>query len=1022
MTHLGKIEFEHRHKHIGSETCTVGEIDCSFINMSAEIKRDGKSSTPLPSPAPLSISTTAAEAANNADGSHSKVDLSESDGLERMTVVPDEVVPRREIETSKISNETDDDGEYMPKSFLSSSSSSSSSSSTAKNNKPSKFSAAWTDFLVTFRKPISKLVCWMSDSAARHPRMTIAVGIVSAFVLAISGVLTNFYLEVDGDVLWTPTPSRVLAHGDWLSRSDGFPSPPRVSLFTVHADGANVLADDENRIGEGIRRVFAALETVSTTAGYDDVCEDATVSMLNENGQTTCFISSVARYFGYSLGAFNATVANGSDDLLSILSQPNYPDGTPAEIKSIFGNARFDSATNLLTSADAFVFSVAFPDNDAAFDFEDAILDNVLALREQWANEAGNIYRLEIFTQRSFDDEFERAIVADIPLVPMIFVVMSIFTGFVFFRKNWIHSRCLLGFGAVCSVFLSIMVGYGILFIVGVPFTSMTQVVPFIMFGIGLDDAFIIMGAYQRMDRSIPVLDRVHDTMEEVGVSLFVTTFTSVVAFALGSLSAIPAVDWLCYYAAPTIFIDFIFQVTFFVALIVLDERRVEEQKRDCFVCLKAPKLLLPDGQEEEEVPEGTIADSFMVWYSDILLKPSVKVIVLAIFFGMFGGLTYSATLLKQEFYFADVLPSDSYVGDFWENYNDITGSSGIAPYIVFRDIDQGDTDIQAQMEVYVNNIVAMDEVGGQQPEFFWVRDFQSFLRSQTSMSALANTFPKDSAAHDTYRVSSSTVAEAMAGLSFERQLDVFLTVPTYSQLYSNNIVRNSEGNVTASRTRVRMSNIDNRSVDEQVDALEEQRLISEETSINGDVDPENWKFFTFEQLYYIWQFYTESPTELLLTTILGVSAVSIISLVFIPHWSSVLFVAPIMSVLYVDLLGFLQLCGVSINAVSYISLAMSIGLMVDFLLHILLRFFESKETNRNAKVKDALRTIGSSVLIGGISTFLGILPLVFSTSTVFNTIFYCFLGLVILGISHGLIFLPVVLSLLGPTVVLELQ
>merc|ERR1712232_741321 len=323
--------------------------------------------------------------------------------------------------------------------------------------------------------------------------------------------------------------------------------------------------------------------------------------------------------------------------------------------------------------------------------------------------------------------------------------------------------------------------------------------------------------------------------------------------------------------------------------------------------------------------------------------------------------------------------------------------------------------------EDYMNKIVDMQEIGGQ-PEFFWVRDFQSFLASDQSISALAATLPKDSAVHAAYQGSSSTVAEAMAALSFERQLDVFLTVPAYDQLYSDNIVRNSKGNVTASRTRVRMSEIDQRSVEDQIDALENQRIISEQMPINRDVDPDNWKFFTFEELYYIWQFYTDSPSELVLTTILGVSAVSIVSLIFIPHWSSVLFVAPIISILYVDLLGFLQLCGVAINAVSYISLVMSIGLMVDFLLHILLRFFESKETSRDAKVKDVLQTMGTSILIGGISTFLGVLPLMFSTSTIFSTIFYCFLGLVVLGITHGLIFLPVVLSLLGPTVVLDLQ
>jgi len=429
-------------------------------------------------------------------------------------------------------------------------------------NKPSKFSAAWTNALVQIRKPIAKVVCWMADSAAANPKMTIAIGIVLAFELAIIGVLTNFYLEIDGDVLWTPTPSRVLSHGDYMANQAGFPSPPRFSLFSVHANGGNVLADPQ----EGVQRVFTLLETVTGTAGYDNVCKEATVTMKDENGDVTCGINSITKYYNYSLANFESEINNNAD-VLTQISQPTYPDGTPVEVKSIMGRPQYDSSNQLLTSAQIFIMNVNFPETDAAYDFEEVMLDNVLALQEQWIAETGNPYRLEVFAERSFDDEFGRAIIADIPLVPLIFVVMSIFTGLVFFRKNWVHSRCLLGFGAVCSVFLSIMVGYGIMFIIGVPFTSMTQIVPFIMFGIGLDDAFIIWGAYQRMDRSIPVLDRVHDTMEEVGVSIFVTTFTSVVAFALGSLSKVPAVYWLCSYAAPTIFIDFLYQTTFFCRL-----------------------------------------------------------------------------------------------------------------------------------------------------------------------------------------------------------------------------------------------------------------------------------------------------------------------------------------------------------------------------------------------------------------------------------------------------------------------
>ena len=106
---------------------------------------------------------------------------------------------------------------------------------------------------------------------------------------------------------------------------------------------------------------------------------------------------------------------------------------------------------------------------------------------------------------------------------------------------------------------------------------------------------------------------------------------------------------------------------------------------------------------------------------------------------------------------------------------------------------------------------------------------------------------------------------------------------------------------------------------------------------------------------------------------------------------------------------------GLHVNVVTYVALVMSIGLLVDFLMHVLLRYYESPLEGREPKVKDTLRTMGSSILIGGISTFLGVIPLAFSTSTIFNSIFVTFIGLVTLGAGHGLILLPVLLSLVGP-------
>eukprot|EP00980_Cylindrotheca_fusiformis_P002165 scaffold493_cov88-Cylindrotheca_fusiformis.AAC.1 len=596
-------------------------------------------------------------------------------------------------------------------------------------NEAASFSRAWTSGLVKVRKPVSKAVVFTSDIAAKNPKTSVILGIAMALVLLVIGVFTNFSVEVDRDVLWTPTPSAVLSHGGWLADDSGFPSPPRWFMMTVHADGQNVISLAD----EGIERVFKALDVAVNVDGYSEVCKEATITMQdNEKGETTCRIHSVTRFWNYTQESFGTQLSNWENsDVIERVSALEYPDGTPVDEMQIMGNVKRD-AVGKVVSAQTFIINIAIPEvEDKALAVEERMLDILLDLQDQWDKDTGNVFRLELFGKRSFDDEFNRAIIADIPLVPLIFIVMSLFTCFiVFYKRDWVYSRCMLGFGAVCSVLFSIIFGYGLLFIIGVPFTSMTQVVPFVMFGIGLDDAFIIWGAYERTDHSKTPEERIHITMEEVGVSIFVTTLTSVVAFSLGSTSSIPAVYWLCAYTAPTIALDFVYQITFFVALIVQDERRVAERKRDCCTCFAAPAgrdgaTAEDEVEEEEELkPEENVLDRFMVWFSDFLMIPAVKVLVLVVFFGMFGGLAYSASLLEQRFDFTDVLPSPSYVGEFWDAFASFTGGSAVAPFIVFRDVDQGDLVVQQQMIDYVNAIVALDQVDSP-PEFFWLRDFQ---------------------------------------------------------------------------------------------------------------------------------------------------------------------------------------------------------------------------------------------------------------------------------------------------------
>lgn len=66
---------------------------------------------------------------------------------------------------------------------------------------------------------------------------------------------------------------------------------------------------------------------------------------------------------------------------------------------------------------------------------------------------------------------------------------------------------------------------------------------------------------------------------------------------------------------------------------------------------------------------------------------------------------------------------------------------------------------------------------------------------------------------------------------------------------------------------------------------------------------------------YDIWELYAVSVVELIKTTIIGVFAVSGVSLILIPLWSAPLFVLPFIILLYIDLLGWIQIMGLEINA-----------------------------------------------------------------------------------------------------------
>ena len=151
------------------------------------------------------------------------------------------------------------------------------------------------------------------------------------------------------------------------------------------------------------------------------------------------------------------------------------------------------------------------------------------------------------------------------------------------------------------------------------------------------------------------VVQRIHDTLEEVGLSISLTTLTTTFAFLLGCISSIPGIQWLCLYACSTVVFDFLFQITLFVAFIVLDERRVRRisppgDRAHPDASESQEDVLKIKPSQSQETGGEFFMDRFMKWYAQQLMTPIVKVLVIGAFMTMLAYNMWSTTLLEQQF------------------------------------------------------------------------------------------------------------------------------------------------------------------------------------------------------------------------------------------------------------------------------------------------------------------------------------------------------------------------------------
>ena len=175
-----------------------------------------------------------------------------------------------------------------------------------------------------------------------------------------------------------------------------------------------------------------------------------------------------------------------------------------------------------------------------------------------------------------------------------------------------------------------------------------------------------------------------------------------------------------------------------------------------------------------------------------------------------------------------------------------------------------------------------------------------------------------------------------------------------------------------------------------------------------------NQAFFDFEQ-------YAEFAADTAQNIGLALAAILIVVLFITANLVVTAFVLLCVALVVLNVLGSMFYWDITLNSVSVVNSIIAIGLAVDYSAHIAHAYQEAsyksqdKVDIRLEKTRKALGTMGSSVFHGAFSTFLAVVTLSASKSYIFRVFFSMWFGIVVYGILHGFVLMPVMLSYLGP-------
>uniref|UniRef100_A0A672MI03 NPC1 like intracellular cholesterol transporter 1 n=1 Tax=Sinocyclocheilus grahami TaxID=75366 RepID=A0A672MI03_SINGR len=906
---------------------------------------------------------------------------------------------------------------------------------------------------------------------ARYPLIVLPVCLV--VVLAFAVGIKDIELTTDPVQLWSAPQSRAMrekafhdANFDPFYRTNQLiltapdrPSHYYDSLLFGEQNFSGIISKDLIiellELQQKIQAIELWSDELNRTASLKDVC----YAPLNPDNPslTDCAVNSLPQYFQNSMDKLNAK-ANMTE--LGVTKEVDWRDhfiycvNSPLSFKDItalgmscmadYGGPVFPFLAvggyenEEYTTAEALILTFSlnnYARTDVKFKVAEEWEQRFLEIVQEYQKNTNTNFTFAYMAERSLEDEINRTTAEDIPIFmisyAVIFLYIAVALGeYTSWKRILVDSKFLVGLGGILVVGCSVMASMGFYAWIGFPSSLVIlQVVPFLVLAVGADNIFIFVLEYQR-DMRRPGEKReeqIGRVLGNVAPSMLLCSLSESVCFFLGALSTMPAVRSFALYAALAVLMDFILQMTAFVALLSLDAQRQDANRCEiaCCVTVKTPHPSKPN--------QGILLPLMKKYYAPALLNSVSRMVVfLAIFCACVFLMFHVKVGLNQEL----AMPSDSYMLDYFAylyKYFEV----GVPTYFITtkgfnftseEGINAVCSSVGCDQFSFTQKIRYATEYPEQSylaiPASSWVDDYIDWLNPGSKCCRIYTAGPnKDEfcPANETgfFMCAKKCISVPENGVlrpsveNFNRFLPDFLSNRPDLQCPKGSYKTHVTSRFMAYHTPLVNSQ-------EFTAALEKARELAHHITMtmrNVTGTSQDFEVFPYTVTYVYYEQYLTIVNEGLFNIGVCLLPTFVVCCILLGMdlRSGFLNLLTIVMIT-VDTVGVMTLWGIDFNAVSLINLVTAVGISVEFVSHLTRSFALSIQPTKVERAKEATANMGSAVFAGVAMTNLpGIVVLAFAKAQLIQ-IFFFRLNLVItlLGMAHGLIFLPVLLSFLG--------